>query len=72
MPLPIYIPHRQIQVNQAGQIYAGKSLEGIKLEIWVDGYKIITAPVTSGRVSVGREYTGKRAMIYFLRDPETP
>lgn len=71
MSLPVYLPHRQIQVNRAGQIYIGKSFEEMDVEVWIDGYMITSAPVTSARVSVGREYTEKRADVYFLRESET-
>lgn len=67
MPLPIYLPHRQIQVNQAGQVYIGKPFEGMNVEVWIDDYMVISGPVTSGRVSVGREYVGKRTDVYYLR-----
>ena len=72
MPLPIYLPHRQIQVNQAGQVYIGKPFEGMNVEVWIDGYMVVSGLVTSARVSVGREYTEMRADVYFLRKSETP
>lgn len=68
MPLPIYLPHKQHDVNAAGQIYLGKSFIGLTIEVWIDDYKITTAKMETGRLYIGREYAGKKAMLYFIRE----
>lgn len=70
MPLPLYLPHKQHNVNPSGQIYLGRSFIGLNIEVWIDSYKIATVKMETGRAYVGREYAGKRAMLYFLRDED--